>query len=142
WLLRKLSENLHMQPATWLTSRELIDAAGRFETSLQYDDDGEYFCRVLLASEGTLFVPEAKVYYRAGSSSRISYIGNSDKKKRSLLRSMKLHIQYLRSLEDSDRVRRACITYLQNWSQNFYPDEPDMFAELQSQAEQLGGQLE
>jgi len=29
------------------------------------DDDGEYFCRVLLASEGVRFVPDARVYYRA-----------------------------------------------------------------------------
>jgi len=64
WLLRKMAENLHMQPATWLTSRELADAAGTEDTRLHFDDDGEYYCRVLLASEGTRFVPEAKVYYR------------------------------------------------------------------------------
>jgi hypothetical protein len=29
WLLRRCEENLHMNPATWLVSRELTEAAGR-----------------------------------------------------------------------------------------------------------------
>ena len=64
WLVRKMGENLHMQTATWLTSRELTEAAGPWDTRLISDDDGEYYCRVLLASEGTRFVPESKVFYR------------------------------------------------------------------------------
>ena len=107
WLFRKLSENLHMQTGTWLTSRELLQAAGPWDTRLMSDDDGEYYCRVLLASAGTKFVPEAKVFYRVTSSSRWSHIGTSNKKKDAMLLSMKLHIQYIRSLEDSDRVRQG-----------------------------------
>ena len=143
WLLRKMGENLHMQTATWLTSRELTEAAGPWDTRLQSDDDGEYFCRVLLVSEGTRFVPEAKVYYRRTPSlSRVSYIGNSDDKKDSMLVSMKLHVQYLRSLEESERARKACITYLQTWYEAFYPERPDHVAELQGLAAQLHGHLE
>jgi len=141
WLLRKLSENIHMQNATWLVSRELVEAAGPWDTDLHYDQDGEYFARVLLACERTRFVPETGIFYRVTSSNRISYIGNSDKKKDSLLRSMKLHIQYLRSLEDSERVRKACLTYMQNWLANFYPERPDIVAELRTLAEQLRGDL-
>ena len=55
---------------------------------------------------------------------------------------MKLHIQYLRSLEESERVRKACLTYLQNWYDNFYPERPDIVAELQALAAQLRGHLE
>jgi glycosyltransferase involved in cell wall biosynthesis len=142
WLLRKMGENLHMQTATWLTSRELTEAAGPWNPKLFVDDDGEYFCRVLLASVGTRFVPEAKVFYRITRSSRLSYIGASDKKKGAMLVSMKLHIEYLRSLEESERVRRACLAYLQNWYENFYPERPDIVAELQSLAAQLEGSLE
>jgi glycosyltransferase involved in cell wall biosynthesis len=57
WLLRKMQHNLHMQTATWLVSRELTEAAGPWNTQLLGDDDGEYFCRVLLASKGVRFVP-------------------------------------------------------------------------------------
>jgi glycosyltransferase involved in cell wall biosynthesis len=142
WLLRKMGNNLHMQTATWLTSRELAEAAGPWDTRLLSDDDGEYFCRVLLASERTRFAPEAKVFYRITQSSRLSHIGASDRKKDAMLVSMKLHVGYLRSLEDSERVRKACLAYLQNWYENFYPERPDIVAELQSLALQLQGQLE
>ena len=140
--LRKMGENQHMQTATWLTSRELAEAAGSWDTRLLTDDDGEYFCRVLLASEGTRFVPEARVYYRVTPSSRLSHIGASDKKKDAMVISMKLHIQYLRSLEESERVRKACLDYMQNWYVNFYPERPDLMAELQALAAKLEGRLE
>lgn len=141
WLLRKMGENLHMQTATWLTSRELAEAAGPWDTRLISDDDGEYFCRVLLASKGTRFVRESRVFYRITPSNRWSFVGNSDKKRNALLLSMKLHIQYLRSLEASDRVRKACLTYIGTWLDNFYPERPDLVAELQTLAGQLQGQL-
>jgi glycosyltransferase involved in cell wall biosynthesis len=142
WLLRKMGENLHMQTGTWLTSRELADAAGPWDTRMISDDDGEYYCRVLLASQGTRFVPESKVFYRITTSNRWSFVGTSDKKKEALLLSMKLHVQYLRSLEESERVRRACLTYMQTWYYNFYPDRPDLMAELQELAAQVHGHLE
>jgi glycosyltransferase involved in cell wall biosynthesis len=142
WLLRKMGQGAHMQTGTWLTSREMGEAAGPFDTRLSFDDDGEYFCRVLLASEGTCFVPEAKVFYRINTPKSLSNIGNSDTKKNSLLLSMKLHIQYLRSLEDSDRVRKTCLVYMQTWYPIFYPERPDIVAELQSLAAQLQGHLE
>jgi len=141
-MIRKMGENLYIQTGAWLVSRELTEAAGPWRESLQYDQDGEYFTRVLVASAGTRFVGETGIYYRARGSSQLSYVGNSDKKKESLLVSMKLHIQYLRSLEDSERVRKACVAYLQNWFGNFYPDRPDLVEELQSLAAQLGGRLE
>ena len=142
WLLRKMGEHLHMQNATWLVSRELAEAAGPWDTRLHYDQDGEYFCRVLLASEGTRFVPGTGIFYRLNGWNRISYIGNSDKKKDSLLLSMKLHVQYLRSLEESERVRKACLTYLQTWYLDFYPERPDIVAEIHALAAQLQGRVE
>jgi glycosyltransferase involved in cell wall biosynthesis len=141
WLLRKMREGIHMQNATWLVSRELATTAGPWDSRLRYDQDGEYFCRVLLASEGTRFVPGTGIYYRASGINRISFIGNSDEKKDSLLLSMKLHIQYLRSLEDSERVRKACLAYIQIWYRNFYPDRPDLVQEARQLAASLGGRL-
>jgi glycosyltransferase involved in cell wall biosynthesis len=141
WLLRKMGENLLMQTATWLTSRQLTEAAGPWDTRLLSDDDGEYFCRVLLASKGTRFVPDARVFYRAASLNRLSFIGMSERKKDAMLLSMKLHVGYLRSLEESERVRKACLVYLQNWLEYFYPERPDIVRELEKLAAQCGGSL-
>ena len=141
WLLRKMERNLHMQTATWLTSRELAVAAGPWNTLLLGDDDGEYFCRVLLASDGVRFVPGSKVYYRQPGSASLSYIGRSEAKMVAQWRSMLSHIGYLQSLEDSERVRRACVTYIQNWLLSFYPERRDLLNEAEKMARSLGGQL-
>jgi len=141
WLLTKMSENIFMQNACWLVSRELAEAAGPWNTSLQYDQDGEYFARVLLASEGVRFVRGTGVFYRRSGTSRVSYIGNSDVKKNSLALAVRLYIQYLRSLQESERVRTACLTLLQNCYPVFYPERPDLVADLNNLAAELHGQL-
>ena len=141
WLMRKMQHNVFMQTACWLFSRELAEAAGPWDTRLLGDDDGEYFCRVLLASESVRFVPEAKVYYRAAGTSSLSYVGRSDKKLVAQLCSMDLHIRYIRSLEDSPRVHQACVTFLQNWLCSFYPDRPDLVKQMEEMAANLGGKL-
>ena len=142
WLIRKMQMNLYMQTATWLVSRELAEEAGPWDTRLLGDDDGEYFCRVLLACDRVQFVPAAKVYYRAAGPNSLSFIGDSDRKMIAQLCSMKLHIQYIRSLEDSQSVREACVTYLQNWVYFFYPDRADLVKQVEQMAASLGGKLQ
>jgi glycosyltransferase involved in cell wall biosynthesis len=144
WLHRKLGMNLYMQTATWLVSRELTEAAGPWDTRLLGDDDGEYFCRVLMASEGVCFVPEARVYYRGPGIAfgGLSHIGQSDRRIEAHWLSMKLHIKYLRSLEDSERVRAACLRYLQTSLICFYPEKTEIVNQIKETARELGGQLE
>ena len=142
WLVRKCEHNAHMQPATWLVSRELTEAAGPWDTRLSLDDDGEYFSRVLLASSGTRFVAEVKSYYRMSSSTSQSSVDSSRKKLDSQFLSMQLHLQYLLSLEDSERTRSACIRYLQSRLAHFYPNRPDIFDQAVKLAAELGGKLQ
>ena len=127
-----------MQTATWLVSRELTEMAGPWNTQLLGDDDGEYFCRVKLASDGIKFIPEARVYYRVTDTARLSYIGTSNKKLDAQFRSMKLHIGYLRSLEDSERTRAACVSYLKHFLFHFYPERSDVVEQMQRLAGELG----
>jgi glycosyltransferase involved in cell wall biosynthesis len=142
WMLRKWEGNHHMQTATWLVSRELTEATGPWNSRLMGDDDGEYFCRTLLASNGVAFVPEAKVFYRNTASSRWSYIGSLNKKMDAQFLSMQLQINYLRSLEDSERVRAACVNYLATWLHHFYPERLDLVQSSQELAVSMGGHLE
>jgi glycosyltransferase involved in cell wall biosynthesis len=144
WLQRRWEDNLHMNPATWLVSRELTNAAGRWDTRLLGGgtDDGEYFCRAILASDGIRFVPDARAFYRMAGSSSLSYIGRSNKKMESLLLAMQLQIGHLRSVDDSERSRAACVNYIQVWLPNFYPDRLDIVKQLEQLASSLGGHLE
>lgn len=141
WLLRKMEQNIYMQTATWLVSRELSDAAGLWDTRLTVDDDGEYFCRVLLASNGVKFVPSSKVYYRAFGFDSLSYIGRSKSKLESHWLSMQLHIGYLRSLEDSERVHAACLKYLRTSLLYFYPERRDIVSQAEEMAIEFGERL-
>jgi glycosyltransferase involved in cell wall biosynthesis len=141
FLLRKLGQKLFMQTATWLVSRELTESAGPWDTTMLSDDDGEYFCRVLLASTDVRYVKEAAVYYRYVGARRLSHIGRSNQKLEALWRSMQLHMHYLRLLEDTDRVNRACVQYLQNYLIDFYPARMDIVKEIHRTARECGGQL-
>jgi polysaccharide transporter, PST family len=142
WLLRKMEQNIYMQTATWLVSRQLTEAAGPWDTRLTVDDDGEYFCRVLMASDGVRFVPESRVFYRSFGYDSLSYMGHSARKCQSHWLSMQLHIFYLRSLEDSDRSRTACLRYLKNNLIYFYPEEVEFLEQAQELAADLGWPLE
>ncbi len=142
WMLRKWEQNLHMQTATWLVSRTLTETAGPWNTTLLGDDDGEYFARVVLASDGIRFVPDARVYYRVVGTGRLSYIGRSSRKIEAQFASMGLQIGYVRALRDDERVRRAAIKYLENWLPNFHPERPDVVQKARTMASALGGTLE
>jgi glycosyltransferase involved in cell wall biosynthesis len=142
WLVRKMGQNLHMQTDNWLISRELTVAAGPWDVRLRRDNDGEYLSRVILASDGVRFVPEARSYYRQAGFTSISYIAGSSRKLESMFLSMNLHMGYLRSLEDSERTRAACIYYIRTWLHEFYPYRLDLADQLKAMIVQLGGEPE
>lgn len=139
WLLLKFSTNHFMQTSVWLVSRELTTAAGPWNTKLTLDDDGEYFCRVVLASERVRFVPGNNVFYRKGIDS-LSVIGHSDKKLESQLLSIRLQAERLGSSHDS--MKSAMVKYLQSYMILFYPNRPDLVKEAQEIAGSLGGALQ
>ncbi|HEX7860395.1 MAG TPA: glycosyltransferase family A protein [Verrucomicrobiae bacterium] len=142
WILRKFEQPIYMQTSSWLVSRELTEKAGPWNTNLMGDDDGEYFCRVIIASTHVRFVPEAKVFYRCAGNNRLSYVGTSNPKLEAHFLSMQLHVQYtLNALGSSERVRAALLTYLQRFMIYFYERRPDIVNELQKMAYKLGGHL-
>jgi glycosyltransferase involved in cell wall biosynthesis len=144
WLVRKLRDDLFMPLHGWLVSRELTEAAGPWDVRLvRNDDDGEYFCRVLLASEGVRFVPNATVYYRSPGVAflGLSYVGTSQEKLEAYWLSLQLHIDYLFSLEQSDRTREAALHFLQSSMIYFYPERPDLVDLAQELAHKMGGVL-
>lgn len=141
WLTCKMGHNVFMQTSTWLVSRELTEAAGPWDIRLLGDDDGEYFCRVLLASNGVRFVPDARVYYRAFRFDSLSYVGRFPEKIEAHWVSMKLHIRYLRSFGDSPEIRTSCIQFIRDSLIYFYPEKSHIIEEARQLAEELGEPL-
>jgi glycosyltransferase involved in cell wall biosynthesis len=142
WIFTKLNDNVWFNPTSWLVSRKLTELAGTWDQRLAKsgDDDGEYICRIVTKSEKVNFIPEAKCYYRIGNLSSLNW-SNSDEAKESLFLSLILCVNHLRSLEDSERTRTACINYLQRWLHYFYPEKQELFKKLNEIAVELGGSL-
>lgn len=59
YLISKLTLHAMMHPAAWLLPRALADRAGYWDERLSLDDDGEYFTRVVLASNAVHYCAEA-----------------------------------------------------------------------------------
>lgn len=141
WISNKFNENAWMAIESWLVSRKLTEIAGLWNEQLSMDDDGEYFCRVVSVSEKIRFSPEAKSYCRRGNSGSLSSDIISDKNMMSQFMSIRLQGNYLRSLEDSERTRSACLKYLQTYLIYFYPDHTAVLEKANALAKELGGKL-
>lgn len=138
WLALNFAGRGMMPPAAWLTPRAIVDAAGPWDERLTLNDDGEYFCRVLLASAGVRFCAEAKSFYRsnlAGSLSR----RRSETAWRSALLSQELCIRHLLAAEDSPRTQRAAADLMQRLAYAAWPDAPAIAARAEQLAREHGG---
>jgi len=69
-------------------------------------------------------------------------MGESAKRLGSLLLSLRLSISHLRSLEDSERTRCACLKLLESWFPLYYPEEKELIDQFYALAGELGGSLQ
>ncbi|PWS26399.1 hypothetical protein DHW03_16595 [Pedobacter yonginense] len=84
-----------IQPNAWLVPKSIIDQAGAWNETLTLDDDGEYFCRVVLASKSILYAPTSINYYRKfASNQNLSSIA-TEQAFRSSIKSTQLKHQHL-----------------------------------------------
>jgi glycosyltransferase involved in cell wall biosynthesis len=141
WLYRKLDGNLWMAIESWLVSRRLTELAGPWNEDLSLDDDGEYFCRVLSCASRIKFIPEARCFCRRATFGLSHDLTINTRKLESLEFSLFSHIRIMRTMEESQRTRDACLKLLDRWAIYFYPERPDLFKRMQSMARELGGQL-
>ena len=138
----KFEQDEWLHTTCWLVSRQLTDKAGPWLDLRSPDDDGEYFCRVVAASAGIKFVPTAKSYWRIGNEASFSYRReDSVDSLRAMLESSRRCIGHFRALEDSERSRKACVTFLRNRLIYYYPRHKEMLEEIYALAEELGGSL-
>jgi len=142
WLFRKLDSNLWMAIESWLVSRKLTELAGPWNENLSFDDDGEYFTRVLLNAQNIHFIPESCSLCRRGNTGLSHYPFLNNQKLDSLAFSIFAQIHVLLTLEESQRTKGAAIKYLNRHVTAFYPDKLDILQQMHSMAAQLGGHLD
>ena len=138
WLVCTWSGNWMMHPAAWLVPRHIVNQAGLWNESLSLDDDGEYFCRVVLASAGVKFCFGAKSYYRSGSPISVS-ASKSKIAWKSALDVIDLCTDVLLSVENTLRTRQSCAARYQYFIYSAYPSSLDLIQQAEDLVEQLGG---
>lgn len=141
WLVCAWSGHWMMPPAAWLVPRSLIRAAGPWQTSLSLNDDGEYFARVILASQSVRFCSAARSYYRSGNRNSLSG-RKSVEAWASQYRALALQSQHLLAAEDSDRTRQVCANLMQRFIYEVFPAVPSLRNLATRQVRQLGGATE
>ncbi len=141
WAVRSMSDNAWMGIQTWLISRELTSATGKWNETLSADDDGEYVSRLICASDRILFVGEAESYVRRSNLGSLSSNAHSANKVDSQYRSSLSQIQNWLQLDNSPVMRSACVEYLQRWLIYFYPEHMAIVDHLRELARELGGEL-
>jgi len=127
-----------MHPAAWLVPRTVADRAGRWNESLSLNDDGEYFCRVLLASTGIAFCDEARTYYRSAQTGSLSQ-RRHEAARRSQFKSIELCEQHMLAAENSARTRRAVANQYQRFIYDFFPRSPELIRKAANRIARLGG---
>jgi hypothetical protein len=139
----KFEKDVWLHTTCWLVSRKLTELAGPWLDLRSPDDDGEYFCRVVAASNGIVFVPTAKSCWRVGNAASFSYSrGSSVRSLRAMLESTRRCIAVFRSIEESERSRAACVTFLRNRLIYYYPEQQELLAQIYALANELGGSLD
>lgn len=137
WLIRKFHDNVWMNPATWLISRELINLAGPWNEKLLRDQDGEYICRIVSKSKKIVFVHNAKCFYRIGNSKSLS-MKNTETSSESYLEAARLSFKHALSVDDSKLMKKACMTHLSNILVEFYPYNEYLMKKAENIANELG----
>jgi glycosyltransferase involved in cell wall biosynthesis len=124
WLAASRADGLGMLfPALWLLPRQIVNAAGPWDELLSVGDDGEFFTRVLLASERVLFCSGARCHYRSGVLGSLSG-RKSLQAWASAYRVLELCESHVRAREDSERMRRGFALSWQHLAHGSYPYDP------------------
>lgn len=122
----------------WLTPRELIDKAGLWNEELSLDDDGEFFCRVVLASKGVKFSDKGLNYYRKFMDTQSLSAQKTRKGIESTILSTDLKLAHLKEKTADTLVDRIFARHYWWTGVMAYPQFKDLSAYCIQKAKQLG----
>ena len=139
WFTRDCAIGLPMlQPGLWLTSREVVDAAGPWDERLTLNNDFDYGVRLLLASDRVLYCNEARLYYRSGNQASLASQRSAGAWQSTLL-SMELGSSAMLARSAGEDTRRACANLFQPLAYTAHLDAPDVCAAAEAHVARLGG---
>jgi len=128
-----------MMPSfSWLTPRAVIERAGPWNETLSVYDDGEFFCRVVLASSGIAFCAAARGYYRSAGVPTLSKRRDGEALA-SAFTAVDLSCRQLLQRCNSATAAKACATHYQRFAYDAYPQAAELVSQAERRAVELGG---
>jgi glycosyltransferase involved in cell wall biosynthesis len=122
----------------WLAPRTVLDSAGLWDETLSLADDGEYFCRVVLAASAVVFCGNARGFYRSGAAPSLS--GRRDRAAlASAYAAIDLSCGRLLQRCGSPVAKTACATDYLRFAYAAYPQARDLVMLAERRARELGG---
>lgn len=140
YLIKHMTEGVWMASMAWLVSRKLTEMAGVWDERLSYNDDSEYFFRVVAASELVEFHPQAESYARRGILNSLSSM-KTEKYLESLNLCNNLCVDYLLKIDDSEITRKASRIFLQNFVAGIPLENSYIVKDTKIRIIELGGSI-
>ena len=131
-----------IQTNCWLVPKQIIDQAGGWRAYRCPDDDGEFFARVLLASEGIVYVPGVYNYYHIepGGAGQLSRSKNKKYLQNSLL-TIDLKHQYLLKKGFHLLINKAIASQYLRFAVDMYPAQRILSAIAYQRYQQIDTQI-
>ncbi len=126
-----------MQTNSWLVPKKVIDKAGNWNENLKQDQDGEYFCRLVLASEGIRVAPDAVNYYRKYRADKSISGNKAVEYKASALEALHLKTKLILKHDQSILTKQILYNLYLNLMVSFYAEHPALYNEALRASKQL-----
>ncbi|MBC6112167.1 glycosyltransferase family 2 protein [Pedobacter fastidiosus] len=126
-----------IQPNSWLVPKSLIEKAGPWNEELTLDDDGEFFCRVILASKGIVYAQESINYYRKFKSNDNLSSLTTDQAFRSAIKSTQLKYSHLSKKLDQKLLDKIFSRLYWAIAVELYPKNLKLYKEVKKIITQL-----
>jgi glycosyltransferase involved in cell wall biosynthesis len=139
WIVDSLSRDEGMMGGwMWLIPRYVWNRCGGWNEILSLNNDFDFSIRLLLASSGVRYAPDAVYAYREGVTEALS-----GRRTRAAMESAFLTTELgctrLLERENSSRIASLCANRYQRWLYVFYPEFPDLAMRAEVKVRELGG---
>ena len=131
-----------VQPNAWLTPKRVIQKAGNWNEQLSPnpDDDGEFFCRVIVKSSGIVYSRKCYNFYRKFNKSTSLSSPKTEISYQNILKSMILKRDVLiRENRDNELVNAVICRCLMEIAVNSYPKYKNVSNKVLRYIDEFGG---
>ncbi len=136
WLVDSWNGQGSGHGSIWLTPRKTIETTGNWDETLGKNDDGDFFCRVLLNVKEIIYCASTILYYRDTMDSLSKSFSYSECE--GLLRSYENYVGYLSGGLNFPKIKTALACNFSSFYSYVYPNYADLLSRAEKNIYQLG----